>query len=249
MNANNRTTRLDDAIHRATSGPHVSPKIISLSDITTHPDFQMRNKVDNALVQKYAKAISNGATFPPIKIALVDGQYILVDGWHRHAATARAHLNDIEAIITPMTHGEALQAAALANSAHGKPLSQTEKRKAFKAFIKGGGHRLPKRKIMSYRALAATLGGTNGHTTIRQWMAKDFPSIHKLMGGDSSGCGSAEPRAYLPKRSTRELMLDISNIAHLARLERDPYKRYDIIQALEGVLTDMKSLEHCSSKL
>lgn len=244
MNVSPFPIRLEETSHTASAEQQELLKIVSLADITTHPDFQIRRKIDDRLVDKYAKAITNGASFPPIEIALVQDLYILVDGWHRFAAAARARCSAIEAIVTPMTHGKALQAAALANTTHGRPLSQTERRIAFKAFIKGGGHQLPRGRIMSYRDLATTLGGTNGHTTIRQWMEKDFPSIHKRMGGASPhGCCAAKPKAYLPRRSLDELKLDISNIAHLATFET-PNTRYEIIQVMEMALTDVKALEH-----
>ena len=81
-----------------------------------------------------------------------------------------------------MTQDEALRASALANTKHGKPLKSSERRNVFKNFIRGKGHKKPDGKLMTYREISEALGGHVGHTTIYNWMRKDFPRVFKAMG-------------------------------------------------------------------
>lgn len=155
-----------------------------MTSIIRDATFQVRTRIDDGLVRKYTRELSNGATFPPVLLASIDGKLFLIDEFHRHSAYHSSGMQEMPAIIEPMCRRQALCRAAKANLSHGKPLNAKERRTAFRKFIKGGGYRLPKKKWMSYRELAEAMGGIGGHTTIRSWMAKDFPGIYKAMGDE-----------------------------------------------------------------
>jgi hypothetical protein len=196
------------------------------------------------LVRSYAKALEHGATFPPIVVAQVGGALLLVDGWHRVAAARECGLDEVECIVEKMMLKEALKAAACANTTHGKPLNRIERRNAFKLFIKGGGHRSEK-EYLSYRDISGLLGGHAGHTTIRNWMLKDFPKIARVMGGTEGGNARAEmPQIDTEHRAYAQATQAVTDaLNHYDRLEC-PEKRYEIIERAEKMLQALKKKEH-----
>jgi len=156
---------------------------VAIRDLLLLPDYQCRFGVTPRKVREYATAIRRDATFPPILVARVNGAAIVVDGWHRVHAHEDAGRSTIEAIVVDATAHEAQRMAATANTTHGLPLKPREKHRAFNAFMSSGGHIEPKTaRWLSYREIAAALGGTSSHNTIANWMRRDFPNIARAMG-------------------------------------------------------------------
>lgn len=221
---------------------------VAVSDVTRDLAYQVRSHLDDALVKQYATNMTNGAKFPPIRLAQIKGALFLVDGWHRHAAAQSLNHKTIEAIVLPMTGQEALLASALANSTHGKPLKSSEKQNAFKSFIKGRGHIRADRSLLSYREIAVTLGGHVGHTTVHGWMRKHFPSVAEAMGVDvPRGKGNGEPPPVdLEAQYRQQVEASINDAMQLYKQLTVPDNRYEIIQQVEKVLAEMKTAEHWS---
>ena len=55
---------------------------IPLDSVVRVAEFQVRSRMDPKLAKSYAKRMENGATFPPIQLADIEGKLLLVDGWH-----------------------------------------------------------------------------------------------------------------------------------------------------------------------
>lgn len=219
---------------------------VQMDCITRDPKFQVRNNLDQKLVRQYATAMTNGAEFPPIHLAKIQDALIIVDGWHRHAALHSLGERDVLAKVTTMTQDEALRASALANTKHGKPLKSSERRNVFKNFIRGKGHKKPDGKLMTYREISEALGGHVGHTTIYNWMRKDFPRVFKAMGVEvERGKGNGEPPPIDVEieyyRDATQAFIDTLN---LYKLLTDPENRYEIIRQVEEGLAEMKTYEH-----
>jgi hypothetical protein len=89
-----------------------------------------------------------------------------------------------------MTETQAIWVAASANVDHGVPLKAREIRGLFGAFIKSGQHKKPRGKLMSYREMGAALG--RPHTTIRNWVEKDFPRLFQRLRMEEIGNPSPE---------------------------------------------------------
>jgi len=71
-----------------------------------------------------------GVRFPPV-VLFTDGQeYWLADGWHRVLAARRAGLTEIAADVHTGTARDALLYSVSANSAHGLPRTNADKRRA-----------------------------------------------------------------------------------------------------------------------
>lgn len=222
--------------------------MVAITDLVRDPDYQVRGRLDDATISRYANALAEGCNMPPIRVADVEGSLIVVDGWHRLAAYDRLGTWTVDAIITEATAGEAGWMAAVANLTHGLPLSNAEIRRAFQALIKARQHiakptqgAMMRGTLLSYRDLAQLLGGLVRHTTIRGWMMKDFPGIARRMGGEDA--------AYLPREARRDdekapfnaIMAAVANVVSNAGQVRDPHRRWDMIEALQGALEQVRA--------
>lgn len=154
---------------------------VLICNIVKDERFQIRNKMNLQQVTQYKKAIRANnmeSPFPPIHLARKDGFLYLVDGWHRLAAMERVKLTRVTAIITEVTtDGEIEWLTATGNLTHGLPLKPRERRKVFNAYIDTRQHIKADGGLKSYREIAQELKGSTTHTTIRNWMLKDYPEL------------------------------------------------------------------------
>ncbi len=166
----------------------LNTELVLISNIHFDALYQARLGVNNTQVKNYANAMKNGAKFSPVRLAKIEGKKSLtvIDGWHRLKAIMLLGVAVTPAIIEPMSAKDALWYASLANLGHGLAVKPTEVRRAFRMFVKSGRHRKGK-EFMSYRELSATLNGRAAHSTIANWMKKDFPKIARAMGGMEHG--------------------------------------------------------------
>jgi hypothetical protein len=103
---------------------------LELSRITVDADLQCRAEVDEATVTDYAGRMKAGDAFPPLVVFDVDGQCLLVDGWHRHPAALKAGLTEFPVEVHQGTRNDALRYALQANATHGLPRTNRDKRRA-----------------------------------------------------------------------------------------------------------------------
>jgi len=160
---------------------------ITLTQLTVSPEFQIRRKMDPAFVARYENVIKSGGELPPVKVAKVGEIFILVDGFHRVAARERLGEKAIKAEVIETTRTEARWLAASANLQHGLPLKAAEFREVFRAYIKARRHIQGRGRLKTYREIGEEIG--KPHTTIRNWMRKDYPEIFKRYAGDENFSG------------------------------------------------------------
>lgn len=127
---------------------------IKLADITTDQTLQIREGMNDATVQEYTERITEGEVFPHILVWSDGGAYMLIDGYHRHAAMTAAGWVDCEVKEFKGTRSEALIAAMLANRNHGLPMNRADKRRAIQRIVDADGE-------ISSRQVAAALGCTH----------------------------------------------------------------------------------------
>ena len=168
--------------HSSTTTPP-APGRLSLTQLCRSRDFQIRAKLCRQTANRYASTIKAGGDMPPLQVALVDGVHILVDGFHRAAAYEALGYEEVDVEVTPATRDEALWMAAQANTRHGLPLTNKEHREVFRRYIRTRQHMKGKRR-KSYREMQDDL--RKPFTTLRNWMAEDFPSIYRAMGGGNN---------------------------------------------------------------
>jgi hypothetical protein len=113
---------------------------ILLSDISTDEELQPRARINQAIVEEYAEAMSQGETFLPV-IIFNDGENKwLADGYHRYYAGKRAGLSSIGAEFRTGTKSDALKFSLSANAAHGLRRSQADKRRAVLTALENFSH-------------------------------------------------------------------------------------------------------------
>lgn len=105
------------------------------SKLVLDPALQCRVQMDAETIEEYAEAMAEGAVFPPVEVIEVDGQLLVVDGWHRVRAARRVAKSAIVARVRQGTRKEALLAAVAANAQHGLRRSRDDKRRAVRVLL------------------------------------------------------------------------------------------------------------------
>jgi AraC-like DNA-binding protein len=114
----------------------MSARTIPLSDVVDDSAAQMRvNGINPAIVDEYARAMQEGATFPPILVFNDESAYHVADGFHRVAAARQANLDEILADVRAGTARDAILAAAGANATHGIRRTHAGKRHAIERLL------------------------------------------------------------------------------------------------------------------
>lgn len=111
-------------------------KVMNLHALRVDGDTQSRGGVDENVVEEYANAMSDGATFPP-PLAFFDGEeYWVADGFHRIAA---AKLIGRASIITEVRKGSKFDAkveSAGSNETHGTRRTNQHKRESVQMMMR-----------------------------------------------------------------------------------------------------------------
>ena len=103
-------------------------KIIPLNKIILDKDLYPRNDVDWMTVVRYLKAKQSGAKFPPIAVALFEGKYLAMDGFHRVDAFKKDKEKYIEAeVVEGLTKEEIFIESVKRNIGHGRQFSSQER--------------------------------------------------------------------------------------------------------------------------
>lgn len=214
---------------------------LRLDQIVRNERLQFR-PLDRGTVRRYASVLRSGIQMPPVKVANLNGALVLTDGWHRTEALQSLGLSEIEAIVEHAASPEhAYWLAAKANTEHGLPLKAREHRAAFRAYVRAKQHRSKSGGFKSYREIATELGGARAHTTIRNWMEKDFPGVYRAMGGHDELKGQNDDPAA-PDVSLAVVVQEALKKAQAALpAVTEPYERGDIIRMLEVLLSEAKS--------
>lgn len=214
---------------------------VPIRDIIQDPTLQVRKTLDQGFIRRYADAYKSGAELPPITLALVGGALYLLDGWHRLEALRSNGAINVSAEVAQTDWGTATWLAARANLGNGLPLKRPDFRRVFRAYIRGQQHRQGAHCIKSYREIAKELGFAP-HTTIRNWMQKDFPKLAARMGGAEGGNHEAgPPRADLVGLRMAGIEAGLSQAAANYHALEDAEARGQAIRNFEKTLGDMKS--------
>ena len=168
---------MDEAVNGAV-------RTVAIAELVRDEDLQVRTKLDEATIRAYAGKYKAGVDMAPVKVAVVGGVPLVVDGWHRLAALESIGSPTAPAIVIEgMTRADAEWMAAKANVAHGLPLKAKEVQNVFRAYIRARKHIKGRGKLKTYREIAEELGTGNSFNTVRRWMIRDYPDIAKRMGG------------------------------------------------------------------
>ena len=103
---------------------------MKIKDIRLDKDLQSRAFINEDVVAEYAEHMLDGSKFPPVTVFFDSVYYWLADGYHRYYASKKANLEDIEVEVINGTRRDAILHSLGANSKHGLPRSNDDKRKA-----------------------------------------------------------------------------------------------------------------------
>lgn len=141
---------------------------LPLGDVRLREDLQLRvNGVDHAHVRVLRRTLATGADLEPIKAAKVGKAHYVADGFHRLEAYAQEGRQDIPVLWAAMSLEEARDVALAANVTHGKALSRADKANRFRVYVERGKHVGDDGRTKASRVIAAELGGTYSHETVR----------------------------------------------------------------------------------
>lgn len=110
-------------------------KQIELDGIRIDCGTQSRVDIDQQTVSSYAELIKEGTVFPPVTVYFDGVHYYLADGFHRYFAHKAAGHEEILAEVRNGTLRDAVLAALEANSTHGLPRTNADKRKAVQMML------------------------------------------------------------------------------------------------------------------
>ena len=103
---------------------------IPIASIRVDGGTQSRAQLQESVIEEYAAAIKDGATFPPVVIFYDGEDHWLADGFHRVRAFIAAGIERITADVRQGTRREAVLYSVGANEAHGLRRTNDDKRRA-----------------------------------------------------------------------------------------------------------------------
>lgn len=112
--------------------------MLKLETIRTDGGTQSRAALNPAVVEDYAQIVRDGTDFPPVVVFHDGKKYWLADGFHRLAAYEKAGAVEIEADIRQGTKRDAILFSVGANSDHGLPRTNDDKRRAVMTLLNDG---------------------------------------------------------------------------------------------------------------
>jgi hypothetical protein len=109
--------------------------LLITTDLRTDGDTQPRDRLDDAVVKRYAEAMAAGLwdfakSSTPITIFFDGENHWVADGFHRVAAAKKARLDEIDVDVRQGGQRDAILYSAGANATHGLPRSKEDKRRA-----------------------------------------------------------------------------------------------------------------------
>jgi len=121
------------------AGHEATPKAaiveVSLEAFALGDETQARARLDPAVIEEYAEAMTEGAHFPPVVLFCEGELYWIGDGYHRIAAARRVGFTTIQAEVREGAKREALLYACSANTSHGLRRTNADKRKAVETLL------------------------------------------------------------------------------------------------------------------
>ena len=103
---------------------------VLLEDITVSSGTQVRQSINEDVVENYAERMREGAEFPPVVLFSDGTQTVIGDGYHRVCAATREGFIDIEADVRTGTRQDALWYALGANASNAAQMTPQDKRHA-----------------------------------------------------------------------------------------------------------------------
>lgn len=180
-------TAAEDMIEAARSQPSEPHPVRTLrpDELNITDAISPRAELDEATIDNYTEQMRLGANFPP-GVAFWDGKrHWLADGFHRLAAAVRCGRREVEVEIREGTKEEAFFFACGANTRHGLPLSNADKRRVVDRMVRArfrAALENPQAKRLSDREIARHIGVSQPFVSAMQkelFPESDAPRSHR----------------------------------------------------------------------
>lgn len=138
-----------------------------------------------------------------------------------------------------MSEETARWTAAEANTTHGLPLKQTERREVFRVYMRIGRNQVG-RGLKSYRDIAQELNGIVSKSSLQRWMAADFPKVAARMSPGAPANGPDESAGDGRSPYYEEAIAHLEQIKAVAPALKDNERRLvaeQLTEAASKVLT------------
>jgi hypothetical protein len=113
----------------------VSEMRLSVAAIRLDGGTQPRAQLSHETLDDYALAMKAGAVFPPVVVFYDGTDYWLADGFHRVRAALLEEIGDVLADVRQGTQRDAVLYSVGANSDHGVPRNNEDKRRAVRRLL------------------------------------------------------------------------------------------------------------------
>lgn len=120
----------------ASAETKMSAELLDPAVIRTDGGTQARAALNERTVAEYAERMLDGDIFPAVVVFYDGAEYWMGDGFHRLAATERAELAEIAAVVRQGTRRDAVLYAVGANASHGLPRTGADKRRAVETLLR-----------------------------------------------------------------------------------------------------------------
>ena len=91
---------------RSREHPHVQE--LKIDSIVQDAGLQVRQKIDESVVRRYASLYRTGVELPPIQVIKIGKEHVLADGWHRIGGSSKHeqfhHPNRPDTVISVPRH-------------------------------------------------------------------------------------------------------------------------------------------------
>lgn len=150
------------------------------------------NGTSRAWANQLHRKLHVGEDLGPIRVARIGKALYVIDGFHRLQAHQMARRGTVWAEVARMSKAEALEAARVANTAHGKRPSRADQQRAWETYLEGGGHLRDDGTVKGSTTIERELGFVYSRETIRRKLravgveiaeAVEWPEGRKVQAG------------------------------------------------------------------
>jgi len=227
---------------------------VKIDEIRIDGGTQCRVVLSQPKIYEYRERMEDGDEFPPIEATFDGATYWLTDGFHRWHAMKLMGLKEVTVKWKPGTLEDAIIAALKANSKHGIPLTNEDKRKKVLVALELPGwhqksnYEIAKACDVSQPFVAAV---RDPEAKKRQEEARQRSATKKAEKADTNQISSpkadAEPDPHAGE-APDEAELRATELAHEADVEA-MHKLLEADEPLKVAHEEIKRLNHLNAQL
>lgn len=203
-------------------------RIEKTSDLVWDLQVYPREKADQTVVKNYARALKAGSIFPSVKIGILAGEKIIVDGIHRVKAHELNKIIYISCSELPFdSQAELFAEAVRCNAIHGKSFTEKE--------LKKNIQRLQRFKfsVKDIQAITSVPASEIYRESAAPIITLTAPSGKKINCNDCNTPGKPNISEIIQFKNALQLIRDVANKNCIPT--DDPYFKQLVMQCQEAL--------------